>query len=83
MTCSDLAWHTVWSGFHHTRSDVVPVERKALADIVACAGKVPQDMALPSQRKGKLVKCDRAKLFDFLVRHGDDHVFIDAGVPLP
>lgn len=69
MTCSDSAWHDVWTAFHSARGDEVTVDKAALAEVFACdGGRVPGDLVIEQARK--YATCRRAPLFAFLTAHG-------------
>lgn len=69
MPCSQEAFERVWRDYHATRQDPVPVDRKSLAELLACDGETPAGMIKPAKRVTTIVRCDRSTLFNFLSSH--------------
>lgn len=71
MTCSDLAWHELWTDFNRLTTDTIRIRRAPLAEVVACHGSMPDDLIARAPRAGsETVEVSRAALFFFLNKHG-------------
>ncbi len=71
MTCGDLAWRELWTDFNRLTTDTIRVRRVALADVVQCAGAMPDNLIAVAPRTGsETVEIRRKELFSFLKEHG-------------
>lgn len=71
MTCSDLAWHELWTDFNRLTTDTIRIRRAPLAEVVQCHGAMPDDLIARAPRAGsETVEVSRPVLFQFLNQHG-------------
>lgn len=71
-TCSDEAWHKLWRAFNTNQTEMIRVDRSALAEVVAChGGQMPDDLIHIAPREGSdTVSVYRHSLFNYLNLHG-------------
>ena len=71
MTCSDDAWHTLWTEFNRLTTETIRVPRAALNEVVFCHDdKIPPDLIATQPRSdSNTVEVRRAALFAFLTDH--------------
>lgn len=70
--CSDDAWQGLWKSFNTNQTEMIRVQRKHLAEVVAChGGKMPDDLIHIAPKEGsETVSVYRHSLFNFLNSHG-------------
>lgn len=80
MTCSDDAWHGLWTDFNRLTTDTIRVNREHLRDVLCCHDECLQERpnerrddgllaAVPREGSNTIV-VNRITLFNLLRYHG-------------